>query len=261
VAGPLGGRPLEQPQQQLLLAAPADHGRDRAPDPGGAVGQDLEQAPDVLRLGGTLDRQGPGRLGPDRVGHQPVGLLAEEDLARTGRLLEPLGQVDGGAGELLLQGAGVADQHVAGVDADADTELQAALPAQLGRQPVEVGAESAGRTDGPQGVVLVQLGDAERGHEAVAVPLPDACPVVAEGRADSLAVAVEEPLHRQRIERALQVGRPHHVAEHDGDDPELLRRGPGADRRAALGTEPGLLHQTVAAVRTGRHPRSIWTIG
>ena len=52
VAGPLGGRPLEQPPQQLLLAAPPDHGRDRPPGSARAVGQDLEQPPDVLRLGG-----------------------------------------------------------------------------------------------------------------------------------------------------------------------------------------------------------------
>ena len=38
MAGPLGGRPLEQPQQQLLLAAPPDHGRDRSPGRPGRSG-------------------------------------------------------------------------------------------------------------------------------------------------------------------------------------------------------------------------------
>ena len=149
VAGPLGRRPLEQPQQQLLLAAPPDHGRGRPPGPAGAVGQDLQEAPDVLRLGRPLDRHGPGRLGLDRVGDQPVGLLADQDLARPGRLLEPLGQVDRGPGELLLEGAGVADEHVAGVDAQADVELQAALLAHLLGQLVEGDPELAGRPDRP----------------------------------------------------------------------------------------------------------------
>jgi hypothetical protein len=55
------------------------------------VGQDLQQAPDRLRLGRALDGQRPGRLGLDRVGDQPVGLLADQDLAGLGRLLEPDG--------------------------------------------------------------------------------------------------------------------------------------------------------------------------
>ena len=51
-------------------------------------------------------------------------------------------------------------------------------------QLVEGGAELGGRPHGPQGVVLVQVGDAEGGHEAVAVALADAGPAVAEGPAD-----------------------------------------------------------------------------
>ena len=253
VAAPLGGRPLVQVPEQLLLAGPPDHGRDRAAGPARAVGQHLQQPPDVLRLGRALDRQRPGRLGLDRVGDQPVGLLAEQDLPGPGQLLEPLGQVDGRAGELLLQGAGVAHQHVAGVDAEADVELEAALLAHLLGQLVQGGAELAGRPHGPQGVVLVQLGDTEGGHEAVAVALADAGPSVAQGLPDGLAVAVEQPLHGERVELALQVGRLDHVAEDDGDDPELLGGGPGADRPAALGAELGPLDQTVATVRACRH--------
>ena len=184
---------------------------------------------------------------------QPVGLLAEQDLAGPGQLLEPLGQVDGRAGELLLEGAGVAHQHVAGVDAEADVELQAALLAHLLGQLVQGGAELAGSPHGPQGVVLVQLGDAEGGHEAVAVAFADAGPPVAEGPADGLAVAVEEPLHRERVELALQLGRLDHVAEDHRDDPELLGGGPGREPVAALGAEPGLVDQAVAAVRASRH--------
>ena len=253
VAGALGGRPLEQLLEQLLLAAPPDHGGDRPPGPAGAVGEHLQQPPDVLRLGCPLDRQRPGRLGLDRVDDQPVGLLAEQDLAGPGQLLEPLGQVDGRAGELLLQGAGVADQHVAGVDAEAHVELEAALLAHLLGKLVQGGAELAGGPHGPQGVVLVQLGDAEGGHEAVAVAFADAGPPVAEGPADGLAVAVEEPLHRERVQLALQLGRLDHVAEDHGDDPELLGGGPGREPVAALGAEPGLVDQAVAAVRASRH--------
>jgi hypothetical protein len=132
-------------------------------------------------------------------------------------------------------------------------ELEAALLAHLLGQLVQGGAELAGRPHGPQGVVLVQLRDAEGGHEAVAVALADAGPPVAQGRPDGLAVAVEQPLHGEGVELALQVGRLDHVAEDDGHDPELLGRGPGADRPAALGAELGPVDQAVAAVRACRH--------
>jgi hypothetical protein len=259
VAGPLGGGPLEQPLQQLLLAGAADHGRDRPPGPARAVGQELQQAPDLLRLGRALDRQRAGRLGLDRVGDQPVGLLTEQDLARPGRLLEPLGQVHRGAGELLLEGAGVADQHVAGVDADADVELEISLAADLLGQLVDGGAQLAGRLHGPQGVVLVQLGHAEGGHEAVAVALAHAGSPVAQGLADGAAVAVHQLLYGLGAELPLHVGRPGHVAEDDRDDPELLRGEPDADGMAAYRAEVGPVHRAVAAVRAYRHDRSIWT--
>ena len=76
---------------------------------GPAVGQELQQAPDLLRLGRALDVSGPAgsaltasatsRRSPRRAGSR----LAPA------RLLEPLGQVHRGAGELLLEGAGVTD--------------------------------------------------------------------------------------------------------------------------------------------------------
>jgi len=132
-------------------------------------------------------------------------------------------------------------------------ELEAALGAHLLGQLVQGGAELAGRPHRPQGVVLVELGDAEGGHEAVAVALADAGPPVAEGLADGLAVAVQQPLHGLGVELALQVGRLDHVAEDDGDDPELLGRGAGANRPAALRAEPGQLDQAVAAVGACRH--------
>jgi hypothetical protein len=149
VAAALGGRPLEQPQQQLLLAITAEHGGDRPPDASRPGGEDLLQPPHLLRLGRALDGEGAHRLGLDRVGHQPVGLLAEQDLAGAGRLLEALGQVDRGPGELLLEGPGVADQHVAGVDAEADVELEATLAANLGGQLVQGRAELGGGPHGP----------------------------------------------------------------------------------------------------------------
>jgi hypothetical protein len=97
--------------------------------PSRPVGEDLPQPPGVLRLGLALDGQRPGRLGLDGAGRQPVGLLAQQDLA-----------------------------------------------------------------------------GAEGGHEAVPVPLADTGSAGAEGPADGLAVAVQEPLHGQRVEGTFQGG-------------------------------------------------------
>ena len=202
VAGPLGGRPLEQPQQ-LLLAAPADHGRDRPPGPARAVGQDLQQPPDLLRLGGALDRHRPGRLGLDGVGHQPVGLLAEQDLPGPGRLLEPLGQVDGGAGELLLQGAGVADEHVAGVDAERTWNSRPRWRRTSLASSSRAARSSAAARTARRASSSCSSGTPKAAMKPSPWRLPTLAPRSPRARRTA-AVAVQEPLHGLGLELALQ---------------------------------------------------------
>ena len=120
------------------------------------------------------------RLDLDGVAHQPVGRLAEQDLARLGRLLEPRGDVDRVAGRQPLLGAG---DHLAGVDADPELEPRAVAGLELVVQLGEPVPQLGGRAHGAQRVVLVHHRDAEDGHHRVAdelldraaVPLDIAC--------------------------------------------------------------------------------------
>ena len=109
-------------EQRELLAA-ADERR-AAPARQRPVRAHLEQPEGGQRLRLALRRDRRDRLDRDGVPHEPVGRLAEQHLARRGRLLEPGGDVDRVAehdrvarGEHLAPGS-VAGDDLAGVDAD-----------------------------------------------------------------------------------------------------------------------------------------------
>ena len=92
-------RPLAQgageraPELGELLGSPDERSVEAAGERRG-VRQELEQPPggDALRLAPEGERDG---LRANGVAHEPVRELAEEDLARRGRLLEAGGDVDG----------------------------------------------------------------------------------------------------------------------------------------------------------------------
>ena len=81
-----------------------------------AVTSSSRYAANRLRL--ALGRDRIGRLRPDRVAGQPIGLRTDQDLAGRGRLLETGGGVDGVAGHERLPGRGIARDDLAGVHAD-----------------------------------------------------------------------------------------------------------------------------------------------
>jgi hypothetical protein len=93
---------------------------------------------------------------------EPVRLLAEEDLARPGRLLEPGGDVqrvgdhDGAAGDWVLAGC-----DLAGVDPDPHLDPGAMAPFEIGVQAREPGTDLGHGAHGAQRVVLACDGDAE----------------------------------------------------------------------------------------------------
>jgi hypothetical protein len=227
VAGPLGVHSLVPLREHVQLELAADHGSGRPRGSERALGEDLEEPPHGLLSLEPVEGQRLGRLGLDHVRHQLVRLVAEQDLSGARGLLQPLGQVDRLAGELLVQRGGVAYQHIAGVDAQPDDEVESAFPAELLGQSGEGRPELADGQHGAQGVVLAQPVGAEGGHEAVTLPLADTGPVAAEGLADDLVEAVQELLHGLPVELALQLGGVDHLAEDDRDDPELLGRRPG----------------------------------
>jgi len=253
VAAPLGDDPFEQTPQQLLLELAPDHGRAEAADPAGTLGEDLQQAPGVLRFGEPVDGQPFRRLGRDVVRNQPVGPLTEDDLPGAGGLLESLGEVDGVAGEVLLDRAGLAHQQVTGVDPDPDLELDAPLATKLLGLLRDGRTQLDGRPDRAQGVVLVQLDDAERGHEVVAVPLADAGAAAAENPADGLTIAGENPPRDHRLEPPVQDRRVDHITEQDGDDSELPRRDRSRKPRFAARARLTRLGDLRVASRACRH--------
>src|SRR4029450_5142267 len=91
------------------------------------------------------------------------------------------------------------------------------------------GAQGAGRLHRPEGAVLVQLGDAEGGHEPVAVALADGGAPLAEHPADRLAVLVHHLAGDERAQARAERGRPDHAAVDSGEELVLPggRRGAG----------------------------------
>ena len=97
------------PIRRWIASASTWHG---AKDPGGH------------RLLATADGDVRGVAGLDGVADEAPGRLADEDLARVGRLLQAGGDVDRVAGGPRAAGPRLADDHLAGVDADAHRDLE-----------------------------------------------------------------------------------------------------------------------------------------
>jgi hypothetical protein len=116
-----------------------------------------------LRLPLRVDRF--DRLGLDRLGHEPVGLLAEQDLAGRRRLLESRRDVDRVARDERLAVPATTSPVLTPMRSSSSVTDVAHL---------ERGARRAER------VVLVNLRDAEHGHHRVADELLDAGAVALE---------------------------------------------------------------------------------
>ena len=91
-------RALELGRERVQLRGPADERRVEAARDACRVGLDLEQPPRVDGLGLALQHQGGHRLDGDGVADEPDRRVADEDLPRSGRRLEPLRDDDGVAG-------------------------------------------------------------------------------------------------------------------------------------------------------------------
>ena len=111
---------------------------------------------------------------------------------------------------------------LAGVHADADVELDAV-------------AELDRRAHGAQGVVLVQLRNAEDGHHRIADELLDRAAVSLDRGPRGVEVASHHGTRRLRVETLGAGGRARHVAEQHGHGLPLLTRRV-ARRRGALHT-------------------------
>ena len=180
----------------------------------------LDHRQDVPRreaIGLAFQRQLVARLQHDRVLDQSPRRLADEDLARARRLLEPLRDVDGVSGDEHLAAGAVACDHLTAVDADADADPHLQLPLELLVQLGERLAELGRGAHRPQRVVLVQLRDAEDGHDRVADELLHRPAVPLEHDRHLLEEAGHHPPQRLRVEPLAQRRRIRDVCEQDGD--------------------------------------------
>ena len=224
VAGDAGERPLEQ----LALPLAADHSRAVTTAGGLVPHRDQPVGGEELGLALRLDRR--RRFGLDAVTNQPVGLLAEQHLARLGRLLEPRGDVDRVAGRQPLLGAG---DHFAGVDAHPQLEPRAVAGLELVVQLAEPVSELGGRAHGAQSVVLVHGRHAEDGHHGVADELLDGAAVPLDDRLRGLEVARHHAAQALGVDPLAERGRAGDVAEEHRHD---LARLPRARSRGQHGT-------------------------
>ena len=136
--------------------APRPHERERADEPPAGDAAGLALRLDRRRL---VELEGAARC-RDRA-------LADEDLARAGRLLEPCGDVDGVAGHERAALPRPADDDLAGVHADAQRE-------RVAEELVEPPLHREGGVQRALRVVLVRGRSAERRHHRVADELLDA---------------------------------------------------------------------------------------
>ena len=116
----LRDRPLETSEQLSQLFLPSNEGGVETTGERGYALDDFEEAVDANWLGLPLEREWLDCLDLDGVTNQPVGLLAEQDLARFGGLLETGGDVDRIAAGVELAAGGIARHHFTCVDPGSD---------------------------------------------------------------------------------------------------------------------------------------------
>ena len=207
---------------------------------------------DRLRLALQLERL--ERLDEHRVAHEPVGRLADQDLARAGGGLEALGDDDGVAGDERVASRRIAGDDLARVDAGPRPELDPVLRAQLLVQRGERLPHLAGGANGPQRVVLVHDRDPERGHDRVADELLDRAPVVLEHAADLDEVARDHAPVRLRVEALAERRRVDDVGEDDRHGlAHLARRGRLLQGGPTCEAEPRACWVGLATPGTGGH--------
>ena len=158
VGGSFGHGALERVLEEGELLRSADHRRVEVSLVTGGVGGDGEQPVRRHPLLLALQCEGVDRLDLDGILHQPVGRIAQEDLARGSSLLQPGGHVHRISGDQALPGHRVAGHHLAGVHADPRGQALTMLPFEIDVQRGERLTHLDRGANGADRVVLVQSG-------------------------------------------------------------------------------------------------------
>ena len=257
MAGSFGRCGLEGVLEELQLPVAPDHGR--VPAAGECGGVRVHRHESVrgerLRLPLRLERRHALRY--HRVADEAQGVCSDEDLARLRGLFEACGDVDGIAGREALLGS---RHDLARVDPDAQREGRAEVAFELGVQLPECAPELRGRPHGSQRVVLVDVRDAEDGHDGVADELLDRASVPLDHVACQLEVAGEDAAQAFRIEPLAEGGRARDVGEDHCDDLPLLGGARFSAKRSAAGVaEPRACRILLAATRADGHSQKART--
>ena len=216
-AGSLAARKVSWSCCNSVVAA--DHGHLDALDaagggPEGAGLGALHQV-DAQRLGLALDLERRQRLDIEQAAHVAVGVVGDQDAADGRRVLQPAGDIDGIAhGRELRRGADVADQHRAGVDADAHRQRHVVLPAESGQRGLQRQGGAAGLVRGHPRAPCVR---APEGHHGIADVFVDD----AAARGDLAVERLPEGIHQLGdllvVEGLAERGEAGDVGEEDGD--------------------------------------------
>ena len=182
---------VERVREELELCLPSDEWRARAEPTYRAV-EHVHQPPGSKWPVDALQLERAGVLDDEACCREPVRGRADQDLARTGRALEPRCQVDRLTRRERRLGA--VDDDLAGFDPDPGLELEV----------VDRFAHGEGCSRGSLRVVLVRLRDAERGHDSVARELLDDTAVLRHALRDRLEELVHAASHDLRIDSGDQ---------------------------------------------------------
>ena len=223
---------------QLLELAHAVHERAARRTARPDVRLEAEQPPGLDLGGAALQRERLQRLGLDELPHERVGVLPEQDLALGSGSLEPRRDVERVAGGERRSARAGAEEHLAGLDAELHRDSHSALALQLGAQRGTRLAQLDRGSDGAQRVVLVQLGQPEDADHGVADEALDGAAVPFDHGAADLGVAVEQGVHRLRVEPLAETRGADEVGEDDAHEPTgagRAGRGSGSGGLGRLG--------------------------
>ena len=220
-------RPLVDPpdERHVALHGPGARRRGAGDEPG------------VLVLLPPADAGDAERLTLDGLGAQGGGGRAHQHASRRSQRLQPRGGVDHVAHRRVVGAGQRADEHLAGVDADA--HLDRGVGTGLHDEGAERLLHPQRGPHGPLRVVLVGDRRSEQGDDAVAEQLVDAAAEQLDVGDQPLEAGLDQALDVLRVAALGERGVADDVGEEDRDDPALLER----DRRPchrmpARGTEP-----------------------
>ena len=236
----LAEQALERTLQHAELGVAADHPRLDTLD---AAAGDAKGA----RPGAQYEVGGDGlvdALQVDRVlclhvehaAHVAVRVVADAQRAGRRGLFHARGDVDGDAADAAFGIDAAAEQHVAGVQADANVEAAVAVGAlDLGAKGAALGEQRQAAAHGALGVVFARQIGAEHREQVVAGVLQDLAVVCLDDCRAARERAVHHGVDFLGVEALAQLRRADDVEKEDRD---LLERLAGASVRGQFG-EPG----------------------